>query len=132
MVRIKAKTVLLVSPRMLSDQALTVAKSIKHITDVAHIFPAIYEMKPDLIIFDTDFIGEDIGKIIRRIRANSFYDRTKICCYKSSFKLSEESLLRTLGVNDVVNAREIEEQKSNSFAFAIHSLFNPAMSKLAV
>lgn len=132
MVRIKAKNILLVSPRMLSEHALMACKSIKHVTDKNQIFPALFEVKPDLIIFDVDFISEDTNKIIRRIRTNAFYDRTKICCYKSNFKISEESLLKSLGVDDLVNVRDVEEQKNDNFALAVHQLFNQAANRLAV
>jgi len=70
----KYEKVLLVAPSNFSVQLLVSDKRIKHITSVDRVFPAIYEMAPNIIIFDYDYLSDDVEKILRRIRSNSFYN----------------------------------------------------------
>lgn len=84
MIRTRFKKVLLVAPDLFPDQLLADCKSVKHISTVSSIFPSLYEFNPDLVIFDHEYLGKDMEKILRRIMANKFYDRLKICCYKNS------------------------------------------------
>jgi hypothetical protein len=99
MIRIKAKKILLVAPEIFSKPLLNTKNEVKHVTHVNQIFPVMYDMNPDLIVFDYEHLGPDFERVLRRIRTNSFYDKTKICCYKPKAERKTDSLLSALGVN---------------------------------
>ena len=77
MIRTRFKKVLLVAPDIFPDQLLTDCKDVKHIQAVSCIFPSLFELNPNLIILDCDYVGSDIEKIIRRIKINKFYNKLK-------------------------------------------------------
>jgi hypothetical protein len=77
------------------------------------IFSSVFEQKPDLIVFDYDFLEQNIVNILRRIRTNTFYDSIKICCYKTKPHTRTDDLLRTLGVNYMVYAQDISAERSS-------------------
>jgi hypothetical protein len=77
MIRTRFRKVLLVAPDIFPDELLTGYKNVKHIAAISGIFPSIFEMNPNVIIFDYDFIGNDIEKVLRRIKINRFYDKVK-------------------------------------------------------
>ncbi|NCD68702.1 hypothetical protein [Mucilaginibacter agri] len=99
MIRIKAKKILLVAPEVFSEPLIGKKNEVKHVTSVSQIFPVMYDMNPDLIVFDYEHLGPEFERILRRIRTNSFYNKTKICCYKPKAERKTDSLLQTLGVN---------------------------------
>jgi len=101
MIRTRFKKVLLVAPDIFPDQLLTDYKNVKHIQALSCIFPSLFELKPNLIILDYDYIGNDIEKILRRIKINKFYSKLKICCYKSDPDEKTDSLLKVLGVDQL-------------------------------
>ncbi len=119
MVRNRFKKVLLVAPNVFPDQLVTDYKTVKHIESVSAIFPALFELRPDLVIFDYDYVGEDIEKVLRRITNNKFYDSLKICCYKSTSNEKTDSFLKMLGVDyfvfkeDLVKAEKSKTVLSN-------------------
>lgn len=109
MIRIKSAKVLLVAPDVLSVEVLSSNKQIKHLTSAKSIFPVIYDMKPNLVVFDYDYLSKDIEGILRRMRANAFYDKIKICCYKTKSNTKIDSLLKTIGVNYVICKEDFVE-----------------------
>jgi len=104
----KPERALLVAPNIFSVQILAKNKQIKHITSVDRVFPSIYEMAPNIIIFDYDYLSEDMEKILRRIRANSYYNKMRICCFKSSPNRKIDDFLKMLGVNHVIYKHELQ------------------------
>jgi hypothetical protein len=76
------KKVLLVAPDNCPRRLAAEHEYVKHIADVNRLFPIIFEMKPDLILFDYEYIKGDMERIVRRLRVNPFYNKTRICCYK--------------------------------------------------
>jgi hypothetical protein len=106
MIRIKSEKVLLVAPNVFSVEVLSSNKQIRHVTSAANIFPAIFEMNPNLIVFDYDYLQKDIDKIIRRIRSNSYYDKLKICCYKTQANTKTDGLLKALGTDYILYREE--------------------------
>ena len=84
MIHFRTERVLLVAPNIFSVQLLAKNKQIKHIAEVDRVFPAIYEIAPHVIIFDYDYMNKDMEKILRRIRTNAYYNKIKICCFKST------------------------------------------------
>ncbi len=107
MIRIKSERVLLVAPNIFSVELLSSNKQIRHITSAGSIFPSIYQITPNLIVFDYDFLNKEIEGILRRIRANAYYDKIKICCIKSKPDRKVDSLLKVLGVNYIIYREDI-------------------------
>jgi hypothetical protein len=107
MIHPNSERVLLVAPNIFSVQLLASNKQIKHITSVDRVFPSIYEMAPHIIVFDYDYMSNDLEKILRRIRTNSYYNKIKICCFKSSQNRKIDSFLKVLGVNHVIYKDEL-------------------------
>jgi hypothetical protein len=130
MIRTRFRKVLLVAPDIFPDELLTDYKNVKHITAVSGIFPSIFEMNPNVIIFDYDFIGNDIEKVLRRIKINRFYDKVKICCYKSAPNQKTDSLLKALGVDHVFYQDDIEKSpKNKSVLNSFSTMFDASIMK---
>jgi hypothetical protein len=113
MIRTRFKKVLLVAPDVFPDRLLTDFKELKHITTVGGIFPALYKSNPDMIMLDYDYIGKDIEKILRRIKINKFYNKLKICCYKSGHNEKIDSLLIALGADHLIYKEDLAKPEKN-------------------
>jgi hypothetical protein len=113
MIRTRFKKVLLVAPAVLPEHLLSDYKNVKHIHAVSQIFPSLFELNPDLIMFDYDFVGNDIEKILRRIKINKFYSKLKICCYKTSPDEKTDSLLKALGVDQLYYRADFAKPQKN-------------------
>ena len=109
MIRIKSEKVLLVAPNVFSVELLSSNKQIRHITAAGNIFPSIFEMNPDLIVFDYDYLSRDMENILRRIRTNKYYNKVKICCYKTKIERKIDNNLTSLGVNYIVYREELAQ-----------------------
>ena len=129
MIRNNSERILLVAPKILSVQLLSGNKQIKHITSVDRVFPAIYEMAPNIIVFDYDYLSEDMEKMLRRIRTNAYYNKIKICCFKSSPNRKIDSFLKVLGVNHVIYKDELQNQTKTSINH-VKSIFNSTITDL--
>jgi len=129
MIHYRTERVLLVAPNIFSVQLLKNNKQIKHITAVDRVFPAIYEMAPHIIIFDYDFMDKDMEKILRRIRTNSYYNKIRICCFKSSADHKIDGLLKVLGVNHVIYKNELHDT-SKAAVSHIKSVLDSAVTDL--
>ncbi|MCJ8210454.1 hypothetical protein MUY27_12120 [Mucilaginibacter sp. RS28] len=132
MPRIKAKNILLVAPGVPDMQVLDASEKVRHVTRTSEVFPAIFELLPDLIILDHDFLGADLERIVRRIRSNNFYNKIKICCHKQKEGVKEDGLLAAIGVNYFLY--EQAEKKKSAFALpkSVSTLFNSAVLNVAV
>jgi hypothetical protein len=108
MIYMKPERVLLVAPNIFSIQLLANTKQVTHITCVDRVFPSIFETSPTLIVFDYDYLNKDMEKILRRIRTNSYYNKIKICCFKSGPDRKIDSFLKILGVNHVIYKAELQ------------------------
>jgi hypothetical protein len=131
MIRNKSERILLVAPNIFSVQILAGNKQVKHITSVGRVFPSIYEMAPHIIIFDYDYLSEDLEKILRRIRTNSYYNKIKICCFKSSPNRKIDGFLKVLGVNHVIYKDELQNPSKSSISH-VKSIFDAAVADLLV
>src|ERR1700712_2534738 len=131
MIHIRSERVLLVAPNIFSVTLLASNKQIKHITSVDRVFPSIYEMIPNLIVFDYDYLSEDMEKILRRIRTNSYYNKIKICCFKSSPNRKIDGFLKVLGVNHVIYKDELQNHTKSAINH-VKSIFDAAVSDLLV
>src|SRR5258708_39906702 len=107
MIHFRTERVLLVAPNIFSVELLDSNKQIKHITSVDGVFHAIYELAPNMIVFDYDYLNKDMEKILRRIRTNPYYNKIKICCFKSTPNRKIDSFLKVLGVNHVIYRDEL-------------------------
>ncbi len=85
---------------------LPVKKNPVYINCINRIFPAIHEHKPDGIILDHNFLGNDIEKILRRLMSNPFYKSIKISCYKTKPHTKVDDLLKALGVQQFIYTQE--------------------------
>src|ERR1700712_3284108 len=99
MIHTRFKKVLLISPDNSSDQFHTDYENVRHIHALDRIFPSIFELSPNLIVFDYNYISKDMERIVRRIRTNNFYSKIKICCYKTKVELKTDGLLKAIGVD---------------------------------
>jgi CheY-like chemotaxis protein len=113
MIRTRFKKVLLVAPDFFPEQLLADFKEIKRTATVTCIFPSLYEFNPDLIIFDYDYIGKDVEKVLRRIRNNKFYNKLKICCFKSAPNEKTDSLLKALGADQLIYQEDLVKHQKN-------------------
>ena len=131
MINFRTERVLLVAPNIFSVQPMADDKKIKHVTEVNRVFPAIYEFTPHLIIFDYDYMDKDMEKILRRIRTNAYYNKIKICCFKSSANRKIDSFLKVLGVNHVIYKNELYSTTKESINH-VKSILDPAVTSLLV
>ena len=130
MVRNRFKKVLLVAPKVFPVQLLTEYRNVKHIELVSAIFPSLFELKPDLIIFDYDYVGEDIEKVLRRIMLNKFYDKLKICCCKNTEEPKTDAFLRMIGVDSFVYKEDlIKAEKSKNILGSIGNILDASVLK---
>ncbi|MDB4902759.1 MAG: hypothetical protein JWQ63_2040 [Mucilaginibacter sp.] len=131
MIFFKSEKVLLVAPNIFSVELMADNKQIRHITSIDRVFPTIFEMQPTIIVFDYDYLSEDMEHILRRIRQNSFYKRIKICCFKSSPNSRTDSFLQMLGVNHVIYKNELQNQTETAIN-QVKSIFDNAVTNLLV
>jgi hypothetical protein len=131
MIRTRFKKVLLVAPDVIPNQLLTDYSNVKHVSAFTAIFPAIFDTNPQLIVFDCDYMGKDMEKILRRIKVNKFYNKVKICCYKTEPDRKYDSLLRVLGVDQMIYLQDLVEVKKQSTAVnGLTNIFDASLMKL--
>ena len=121
MIRTRFKKVLLVAPDLFPNQLLTDYTHVKHVSATSSIFPSIYELNPDIIVFDYEFMGKELERTLRRIQVNKFYNKVKICCFKNTANESTDSFLKVLGVDHFVYREDLVTAKSKS----VLNTFNP-------
>jgi hypothetical protein len=132
MIRTRFKRVLLVAPDVVPNQLLVDYKEVKHICTKNAVFPAIYELNPNVIVFDVDFMGKDMEKVLRRIQMNKFYNKIKIYCYKTTPNEKADSLLKALGVDDLIYRDELPKApKSRSLLNNFNPIIDAAIMKWA-
>lgn len=131
MIHFRTERVLLVAPNIFSVKLLASNKQIKHISSVDRVFPAIYEMAPHLIVFDYDYLDKDMEKILRRIRTNSYYNKIRICCFKSSANRKIDEFLKVLGVNHVIYKDELHNPTKAAINH-VKSILDSAVTDLLV
>ncbi|RZA02117.1 MAG: hypothetical protein EOP47_08225 [Sphingobacteriaceae bacterium] len=125
--QIKLKSLLVVADT--TDHIIVpVKKNLVHINCISRIFPAIHEQKPDGILLDYDFLGNEMEKILRRLRSNPFYKSIKISCYKSKPHTKIDDLLKTLGVQQFIYAPQSKQAAIVAPAKASNSVFKNAFS----
>jgi hypothetical protein len=129
MIHFKTERVLLVAPNIFSVKLLASNKQIKHITQVDRVFPAIYELAPHMIVFDYDYLNKDMEKILRRIRTNAYYNKIRICCFKSTPNRRIDEFLKVLGVNHVIYREELQNPSKASINH-VKSILDPAVTDL--
>ena len=129
MIRTRNKKVLYIAPEISSTELVSDYENITRVHSLDRIFPSIYQLNPNLIIFDYNFIGKDMERIVRRIRTNAFYSKSKICCYKTKSEVKVDGLLKAIGVDSFIYEEELRAaQKSNN----IPSLFTEIVDRSVV
>jgi hypothetical protein len=131
MIHFRSERVLLVAPNIFSVQLLDSNKQIRHITSVDRVFPCIYEMTPNLIVFDYDYLSKDLERILRRIRTNPYYNKIKICCFKSSPNRKIDEFLKVLGVNHVIYKDELHNASKSTLSH-VKSIMDAKVADLLV
>ena len=131
MIYSRSEKVLLVAPNIYAVKLLPGNKQIKHITSADRVFPAIYEMAPNMIVFDYDYLSEDMEKILRRIRTNAYYNKIKICCFKGSPNRKIDSFLKVLGVDHVIYKNELQNPTKAAISH-IKSILDSTVADLLV
>lgn len=131
----KFKKVLLVAPDSCPRRLAAEYEYVKHIAAVDRLFPTIFDMKPDLILFDYEYIKADIERVVRRLRMNTFYNRTKICCYKLKPHTGTDDLLRAIGVNYFIYPEDLkttaETEKESIFSAILDASLMRVLAKAA-
>ena len=117
MVRTRFKKVLLVAPDIFPGELFAGSEYVKHISVLSSVFPCLFDLKPDVVIFDYDFVGNDLEKILRRIKYNKFYNNLKIYCYKSASNEKTDSFLRMLGVDQIIYTEDLAKPQKNKSVF---------------
>jgi hypothetical protein len=131
MIRTRFKKVLLVAPNDVADRLLTDYKNVKQVTAVNAVFPAIFESQPDIIVFDCDFMGKEMENTLRRLKINKFYNRIKICGFKSAPNSKIDSLLKVLGVDQMLYLEDLNKQhKVNPVIEGINTIVDASILKL--
>lgn len=113
MIGTRFKKVLLMAPDGFPNGLVAGYKYVKHISNTTPIFPVIFDFNPDVIVFDFDYVGNDLEKILRRINFNKFYQHLKICCYKTSPHEKTDSFLKALGVDDIIYKEDLAKTPKN-------------------
>jgi len=126
MTRNRFKKVLLVAPEITHEQLITDFQQVKHICAIDRIFPAIFEESPNLIVFDYNYVGEDMENIVRRIRANNFYNKIKICCFKNKAHIKTDDFLKAIGVDFFIYQ---DEFKTAPVSSRVPALFNELLDR---
>ena len=131
MIRTRSKRVLLVAPQAFPDQLLAEYDNVKHIFAITAIFPAIHELKPDVILFDHAHMTGNLERTLRRLQTNPFYKHIKICCYKRNESITADATLKVLGVNHMIYHADLQKtSKSNAALNAINNLVNASLLKM--
>ncbi len=105
-------------------------QSVIYVTNINRIFPAIHELQPCSIILDYDYIGNEIEKILRRIIANPFYKKIRICCYKSRSHTKVDDLFRTLGVQHFIYGEDEQSKMHANIKMLNNMLQGASLNKL--
>ncbi len=131
MIRTRLKKVLLVASDVFSDQLFTDHSNVKHISAINGIFPSIHESYPDMIVFDYNFMEKNLENTLRRISANKFYDKIKVCCYKNKSNEKIDGLLKVLGVDQFIYEEDLVKARKSKSAIssALNSLMDASILK---
>lgn len=131
MIGSRFKKVLLVAPDNFNEQLVAGYTNVKQVAATLHIFPVIFELNPDLIIFDYDFMARDLEKILRRIQVNAFYNKIKIFCYKNDPNAKTDSLLKALGVDQFIYKEDlVKAPKSKTILNTVNAIIDNSIIKL--
>ena len=117
MVRTRFKKVLLVAPDIFPGELFANSKYVKHISALSSVFPCLFDLNPDVVVFDYDYVGNDLEKILRRIKYNKFYNNLKIYAFKSAPNEKTDSFLKILGVNQIIYTEDLAKQQKNKSVF---------------
>lgn len=118
------------APEVFHSQLLADYKNVKHVSLTGHIFPSIYELSPDVIVFDYEFMGNEMEKTLRRITANKFYNKIKICCFKNTSNEKTDSFLKAIGVDHFVYKSEpLESKQSKLILNTLNSIIDASVVK---
>jgi hypothetical protein len=132
MIRARFKKVVVVAPEIFPVQLVAGYHNVKHVRSAGSIFPAIHEFKPDLVIFDYDFVSKDMEKILRRISVNKFYSNIVIHCLRNDRNTKIDDLLKTLGVDQVIYRENlVKSKKENPVLDAMNTIIDNSMATLA-
>ncbi|MCR8558635.1 hypothetical protein KXD93_13345 [Mucilaginibacter sp. BJC16-A38] len=130
MIRTRFKKVLLVAPDIFPNQLLADYTNVRHVSATSSIFPSIYELSPDVIVFDYEFMGKEMEKTLRRIKVNKFYSKVKICCFKNTANEKTDSFLKAIGVDYFVYRADLgENSKNKSVLNTFNSIIDASIVK---
>ncbi|MDP9077994.1 MAG: hypothetical protein M3O71_11255 [Bacteroidota bacterium] len=130
MIRTRFKKVLLVAPDIFPNQLLADYTNVRHVSTTSSIFPSIYELSPDVIVFDYEFMGKEMEKTLRRIKVNKFYSKVKICCFKNTASEKTDSFLKAIGVDHFVYRADLgENSKNKSVLNTFNSIIDASIVK---
>ncbi len=102
------------------------------VTNVSRLFPSIHELQPAGLVLDHDYLGNDTEKVLRRLRANPFYNKLKIYCYKLRPHTKVDDLLKVLGVQHFIYAPDNTLPKVTTVTILTEMLTGISKKKLEV
>ncbi len=129
----RPKKVILVAAEIFPESLVHGYSNVKRIDIIGSLFPLIFEFNPELLIFDHDFVGsKDMEKILRRIRANKFYNKIRIHCFKADRSEKTDSLFKVLGVDQFIYREELlKDHKHHGVLHSVNSMIDHSIIKLA-
>ena len=116
------KKFLLVAPEIFPVRLLADYKYVTHISNINQVFPSIFSLKPDIILFDYDLMGNNLINVLRRIQVNKFYNHIKIWCYRNKPNEKIDSFLGVLGVDHFVYKEELIKRPETKKKMSVLSL----------
>src|SRR5579872_1726879 len=131
MIHFRSERVLLVAPNIFSVQILASNKQLRHVSSIDRVFPSIYETTPNLIVFDYEYLDKDLEKMLRRIRTNPYYNKIRICCFKSSPNRKIDEFLKVLGVNHVIYKDDLHNPTKETMSH-VKSILDSTVTELLV
>ncbi|WP_295673456.1 hypothetical protein [uncultured Mucilaginibacter sp.] len=131
MIRTRFRKVTLVAPEIFDEHLIDGYTNVKHVSVANNLFPSIFESYPELIIFDYDFLGKELEKILRRIQTNKFYNKIKLCCYKNDPNEKTDSFLKVLGVDQFIYKADLAKvQKQKTVLNTVNDMIDTSIIKL--
>ncbi len=128
MIRSRTKKALLVAPKAFPDELLPGYATVRQVSAQTAIFPSIHELKPDVILFDYEYLGPELERVLRRMQSNPFYRNIKICCYKNKEHTRVDGLLKFLGVTHFFYQEDLDRISNSKAALnAVNSVMDATM-----
>ncbi|RCH54968.1 hypothetical protein DJ568_10870 [Mucilaginibacter hurinus] len=130
MIRRRFNKVLLVAPDNCPRRLAAEYDYVKHVPEIDRLFPVIFDFKPDLVLFDYEYVKCDLERIVRRLRMNPFYNKTKICCYKVKPNRDTDDFLKAIGVNYFIYPGDLVSDSSTDKVSIFSAILDASLMRV--